>query len=96
VIADCGSYAFSIDGASPEISWSTISCRETSAYDYTDVNFELFDLTGTLVKNLYTYKIGKGQHTIPLHFDGLPDGIYFIRGTPGHTTDLRKLILHSL
>jgi hypothetical protein len=47
------------------------------------------------VLHLYSNKIGKGNHTIPLVFEGIPGGIYTLRGTVGNTMNRQKIMIHS-
>jgi hypothetical protein len=61
----------------------------------TTIILELFDMTGTQVLHLYSNKIGKGNHTIPLVFEGIPGGIYTLRGTVGNTMNRQKIMIHS-
>ncbi len=78
----------------PNPAGSVAWCRLTVDQN-TEVNLELYDLTGTRLIHLYSNKIGKGNHTIPLFFKGLPGGIYLIRGTLGNSSHLKKIMIHS-
>ncbi len=65
----------------------------------TNITLELYNISGKLVKNLYSGTQKKGEHTININNVGthysmsLPNGIYFIKFETGNFKETKKLTI---
>jgi len=55
--------------------------------------FQLFDMTGRMVKELFSGRLPAGYHQVEIDASDLPAGIYLYRLTAGEFTGTRKMIL---
>ena len=55
------------------------------------VDMELFDIMGGLVKNAYKAKLTKGKHSVQIPVSALPNGIYILRYNSKNQTINRKI-----
>lgn len=56
------------------------------------VELTLFDLLGREVRRLLYSELGQGVHSVAVHGETLPDGLYFVRLRAGHQTEYQRII----
>lgn len=57
------------------------------------VKINLFDVSGRVVKHIYSGVMGSGTHTLKMRVDGLPSGIYFLELNADSRTKIGKFMI---
>jgi hypothetical protein len=57
------------------------------------VELNLFDVSGARVRTLYSGNLGSGTHALPISFDNLSNGVYFVKITAGDNSSVNKVIV---
>lgn len=57
------------------------------------IQIELLDISGKIIRNIYSEYLSKGEHKISLETNGIPDGLYFIRIHNGESMAVQRVII---
>jgi hypothetical protein len=57
------------------------------------VELQVFDVAGRLVRTLVDKSLAAGSHTIRFNTEGLGSGVYFYQLKAGGTSDVEKMLL---
>ena len=60
-----------------------------------DINFEVLDITGKVVKNLSLGNMGSGAHQINLNSDSFRNGIYYYSIKSAEFKVTKKMIIQK-
>jgi len=56
-----------------------------------DVSFDIYNMLGAKVKTIIFEKQSQGKHEMPLDFDNLTNGVYFLKITSAGSSEIVKL-----
>jgi hypothetical protein len=73
--------------------FNSITTIALSLPEMSDVNVDLYDITGRNVKNIAQDRMTAGEHSLQVDAAGLPSGIYFVKATTGEFQVAKKIVL---
>ncbi|RQV95742.1 T9SS C-terminal target domain-containing protein [bacterium] len=73
--------------------FNSITTLTLSLPGLSDVDVELYDVTGRYVKSITQERMAAGEHELRVDAAGLPSGIYFVKANAGEYAAVRKVVL---